>query len=187
MLDLTMPTLQKLLTVHPELITRFGTSVKIENAPYMALCVENIGLGPRSQTALSVAHYGEQNGDLMCDPEMCFELEIGEQPRTWVDEAVGLLFSFGELSRSPSPRASAHRQGVSPLLLSQRLRRHGAVFRGLSRPRRRQQTHLHYRPPDDEGPTRVCPHMGPESSRSGLRGCFREEPGTEPQIAREPR
>jgi len=24
--------------------------------------------------ALSVAHYGEQNGDLMRDPEMCFEL-----------------------------------------------------------------------------------------------------------------
>jgi hypothetical protein len=25
---------------------------------------------------LSVAHYGEQNGDLMRDPEMCFELGL---------------------------------------------------------------------------------------------------------------
>ncbi len=91
--DLTMPTLQKLLTLQPELITRFGTSVKIENAPYMALCVENIGLGPRSQTALSVAHFGEQNGDLMCDPEMCFELELDEQPRPTPEGASPLLLS----------------------------------------------------------------------------------------------
>jgi hypothetical protein len=26
--------------------------------------------------AISVAHYGEQNGDLMRDPEMCFELSL---------------------------------------------------------------------------------------------------------------
>ena len=76
MLDLTMPTLQKLLTVHPELKTHVGSSVQIENEPYMALSVENIGLGPRGLPALSVTHYGEQNGDLMRDPEMCFELDI---------------------------------------------------------------------------------------------------------------
>jgi hypothetical protein len=42
----------------------------------MRLTVENIGLGPRGFPALSIAHYGEQNGDLMRDPEMCFEMEI---------------------------------------------------------------------------------------------------------------
>jgi hypothetical protein len=42
----------------------------------MALTVENIGLGPRGLPALSICHYGEQNGDLMRDPEMCFEMEI---------------------------------------------------------------------------------------------------------------
>ena len=40
-------------------------------APYMAVVVEyidNCNLGPM----FSVAHYYEQNGDLMRDPEMCF-------------------------------------------------------------------------------------------------------------------
>jgi hypothetical protein len=50
--------------------------VRIENLPYMALTVENIGLGPRGLPALYICHYGEQNGDLMRDPEMCFEMEI---------------------------------------------------------------------------------------------------------------
>jgi len=49
--------------------------LKIENAPYMALVIEATGeLGPNGLPAISVAHYGEQNGDLMRDPEMCFEL-----------------------------------------------------------------------------------------------------------------
>jgi len=49
--------------------------LKIENPPYMALVIEATpGLGPLGTPALSVAHYGEQNGDLMRDPEMCFEL-----------------------------------------------------------------------------------------------------------------
>jgi hypothetical protein len=30
--------------------------------------------GPLGVPAISIAHYGEQNGDLMRDPEMCFEL-----------------------------------------------------------------------------------------------------------------
>jgi hypothetical protein len=30
--------------------------------------------GPCGLPVLSIAHYGEQNGDLMRDPEMCFEL-----------------------------------------------------------------------------------------------------------------
>lgn len=48
--------------------------LKIENLPYMALVVEAIGTGPMGLPAISVAHYGEQNGDPMRDPEMCFEL-----------------------------------------------------------------------------------------------------------------
>ena len=53
-----------------------GAVVKIDNPPYMPLIVENIGLGPRGLPALSICHYGEQNGDLMRDSEMCIELEI---------------------------------------------------------------------------------------------------------------
>jgi len=49
--------------------------LKIENPPYMELVIEATDeSGPCGLPSLSVAHYGEQNGDLMRDPEMCFEL-----------------------------------------------------------------------------------------------------------------
>jgi hypothetical protein len=49
--------------------------LKIENPPYMALVIEAAPEpGPVGAPAVSVAYYGEQNGDLMRDPEMCFEL-----------------------------------------------------------------------------------------------------------------
>ena len=52
-----------------------GLYLKIENPPYMALVIEATDeSGPMGLPALSVCHYGEQNGDLMRDPEMCFEL-----------------------------------------------------------------------------------------------------------------
>lgn len=49
--------------------------VKIENSPYMPLVIEAVDeSGPLGLPAISVCHYGEQNGDAMRDPEMCFEL-----------------------------------------------------------------------------------------------------------------
>ena len=54
-----------------------GLSLKIENSPYMALVIEATDeSGPMGLPALSVCHYGEQNGDAMRDPEMCFELGL---------------------------------------------------------------------------------------------------------------
>ena len=45
-----------------------GFHFKIENQPYMALVIEDIQeLGPHGLPVISVAHYGEQNGDLMRD------------------------------------------------------------------------------------------------------------------------
>ena len=56
--------------------------LKIENPPYMALVIEATPEpGPQGLPAVSVAHYGEQNGDLMRDPEMCFELATAKAPR----------------------------------------------------------------------------------------------------------
>ena len=75
-----------------------GLYLKIENPPYMALVIEATDeSGPCGLPAISVAHYGEQNGDLMRDPEMCFELGLAG-------------------GRTPEP-----------LLLAQRLRGHRAV------------------------------------------------------------
>jgi len=49
--------------------------LKIENAPYMPLTIEAIGNHHESGLPqVSVCHYGEQNGDLMRDPEIVFEI-----------------------------------------------------------------------------------------------------------------
>jgi hypothetical protein len=54
-----------------------GFHLHIDNPPYMALVIEALDeSGPMGLPTLSVAHYGEQNGDLMRDPEMCFELGL---------------------------------------------------------------------------------------------------------------
>ena len=54
-----------------------GLYLKIDNLPYMELVIEAMDeSGPMGLPAISVAHYGEQNGDLMRDPEMCFELGL---------------------------------------------------------------------------------------------------------------
>jgi hypothetical protein len=54
-----------------------GLYLKIENPPYLELVIEAIDeSGPMGLPTLSVVHYGLQNGDLMRDPEMCFELGL---------------------------------------------------------------------------------------------------------------
>ena len=71
--------------------------LKIEKPPYMALVIEGApGIGPAGLPALSVAHYGEMNGDLMRDPEMRFELvkplgcEPSLDPYYWRNDYVGI-------------------------------------------------------------------------------------------------
>ena len=62
-----------------------GLYLKIENPPYMALVIEAMDeSGPWDFPPSPSAHYGEQNGDLMRDPEMCFELGLagGSAPRS---------------------------------------------------------------------------------------------------------
>ena len=52
-----------------------GLYLKIDNPPYMELVIEATDeSGPCGLPALSVAHYGQQNGDAMRDPEMLFEV-----------------------------------------------------------------------------------------------------------------
>jgi len=51
-----------------ELAERNGGYFKLNNNPtYMPLSIEKLG-----KTVISICHYGEQNGDLMRDPEMLF-------------------------------------------------------------------------------------------------------------------
>jgi hypothetical protein len=50
--------------------------------------------GPCGLPAISAAHYGEQNGDLMRDPEMCFELGLAGgahlNPFYWRNDYVAM-------------------------------------------------------------------------------------------------
>jgi hypothetical protein len=56
-----------------------GLSLTIDNSPYMPLVIEALDeSGPCGLPAISVAHYGEQNGDLMRDPEKCFESSFAD-------------------------------------------------------------------------------------------------------------
>jgi hypothetical protein len=53
--------------------------IRLEVPVFMRLVIEHIGDGPRGGEVVSVAHYGEENGDLMRDPEVVFEVAAG----TW--------------------------------------------------------------------------------------------------------
>jgi hypothetical protein len=48
--------------------------IRLEAPGFMRLVIEYVGTGPRGLPAVSVAHYGEQNGDAMRDPEIVFEV-----------------------------------------------------------------------------------------------------------------
>ena len=72
-----------------------GLYLKIENSPYMALVIEATDeSGPCGLPSISIAHYGEQNGDLMRDPEMCFELGFAAgphlEPYYWRNDYAGI-------------------------------------------------------------------------------------------------
>jgi hypothetical protein len=60
--------------------------ISVENEPWMRLVIEVLPeRGPDGHVVVSVAHYGEQNGDPMRDPEMLFEVveEVGKEPEFW--------------------------------------------------------------------------------------------------------
>jgi hypothetical protein len=74
---------------------RHSLYLKIDNPPYMELVIEATDeSGPCGLPCISVAHYGEQNGDLMRDPEMCFELGFAGGPNLnpfyWRNDYVGI-------------------------------------------------------------------------------------------------
>jgi hypothetical protein len=58
-------------------LSKVGSHARIDNPPYMPLCIEVIG-----PNLISIAHYGLQNGDLMADPEMVFSMGVGSTRAT---------------------------------------------------------------------------------------------------------
>lgn len=109
-----MKTIAAILALHPV------SSVHIENAPYMPLSIERIGTGPRGFPAVSVCHYGEQNGDLMRDPEMCFEV-IPAGPNAVADTWAPYYFrnDYAGIEQEVYSTNDAGQLCVRPKLLSE--------------------------------------------------------------------
>lgn len=101
-----------------------GFHIRIKNEPWMTLVIEDTqDRGPNGLPAISVAHYGEQNGDLMRDPEMIFEAEeSGERvalvPYYWRNDYSGIeqYSAFTDEGRT---------------LVNAKLRREHVAFAGL--------------------------------------------------------
>lgn len=51
------------------------TAIRLTSGGYMPLSIEDIGYSPDGHRQISICHYGEQNGDLMRDPDMVFALQ----------------------------------------------------------------------------------------------------------------
>ncbi len=68
--------------------------IKIEMDGFDRLCIEHVGRGPNGRPLVSVAHYFLQNGDLMSDPEMTFEVipdddsKLGWKSGTWFPTSI---------------------------------------------------------------------------------------------------
>ena len=62
---------------------------------YMPLSMENLGYTFHGREVYSIAHYGEQNGDLMRDPDMTVAVDHKAgtvDPLTWQNDYMGKYF-----------------------------------------------------------------------------------------------
>ena len=90
-----MKTYQHFASVLTQLLGA-DTAVRIRVDGYMSLSIEAIGTSADGNRLISLCHYGEQNGDLMRDPEMVFELFAhGEasaaEPLSFQNDYMGVL------------------------------------------------------------------------------------------------
>lgn len=88
-----MKTVSKIIDAHGGMswLKQDGNYIRLENPPFMRLVIEYIGDGPRGLPAISVAHYYEQNGDAMRDPEIVFEVtEQGWEPVSYLQDGLGI-------------------------------------------------------------------------------------------------
>ena len=72
------------------------TAVRLTVPGFMPLSVEDIGQSGDGNRLISICHYGEQNGDLMRDPDMVFEIHAwadapAAEPLSFRNDYMGLL------------------------------------------------------------------------------------------------
>jgi hypothetical protein len=90
-----MKTYQHFATVLTGLLGA-DTAVRLTVPGFMPLSVEDIGQSGDGNRLISICHYGEQNGDLMRDPDMVFEIHAwadapAAEPLSFRNDYMGLL------------------------------------------------------------------------------------------------
>lgn len=90
-----MKTYQHFASVLMQLLAT-DTAVRLTVDGYMPLSVEHIGQSADGNRLIAICHYGEQNGDLMRDPEMVFEIHTYAspdmaEPLSFRNDYMGLL------------------------------------------------------------------------------------------------
>ncbi len=80
-----------------KLLTLLGDAqaLRIISPGYMPLSIEDIGISDEGHRQISLCHYGEQNGDLMRDPDMVFDLmsfenQIVAEPVSFRNDYMGI-------------------------------------------------------------------------------------------------
>jgi hypothetical protein len=80
-----MKSVARIIALHGGLDSLRAAPIRIDppSEGLMRLCIEVVGTGPNGLPLVSVAHYYEQNGDLVADPEMTFEVVPDDGPTGW--------------------------------------------------------------------------------------------------------
>ena len=90
-----MKTYQHFASVLTQLLAN-DTAIRLTVEGYMPLSVEDIGQSTEGNRLVSICHYGEQNGDLMRDPDMVFEFHqwpdaLAAEPLSFRNDYMGIM------------------------------------------------------------------------------------------------
>jgi hypothetical protein len=90
-----MNTYQRFATVLTQLLGN-DTAVRFTISSYMPLSIEDIGPSNDGPRLIALSHTGMQNGDLMRDPELVFEIVAGSdsrmaEPISFRNDYLGLM------------------------------------------------------------------------------------------------
>lgn len=94
------------------------TAMRIAVPGYMRLSVEEIGTSGEGRRLVSLCHYGEQNGDLMRDPDIVFMFHdlpdgAGAEPVSFRNDYIGVsqeVYLYDDAGNRTHVRTSLKRQ-----------------------------------------------------------------------------
>lgn len=88
-----MKTVQRIIDLFGGLRVLRNNPINLEVEGFMPLSIEFIGYGPRELPMVSIMHHFEQNGDLMRDPQIEYEID-GQgkwHPISYRQDSIGLM------------------------------------------------------------------------------------------------